>query len=136
MSFSDKYQMIRVIKHGPFGTIFEVKKKLNEKNHYALKLLKKDLSSDYQKEIEVMKYISRKSKYIIQLKDYYYDKINDGYCIVMELCDGDLRQILNKYKPNGLPLNMIKKIFSQLNEALKVMINNDYTHRNLKPENI
>ena len=133
MSFSDKYQMIRVIKHGPFA-IFEVKDKLNEKNHYALKLLKKDLSSDYQKEIKVMKKI--KSKYIIELIDYFYDKINKGYCIVMELCDGDLRQILKKYKPNGLPLYLIKKIFSQLNEALKKLRDNGYIHRDLKPENI
>ena len=54
----------------------------------------------------------------------------------MELCNGDLRQILNKYKPDGLPLNMINKIFSQLNEALKVMIDNNCIHRDLKPENI
>ena len=32
-----------------------------------------------------------KSKYIIELKDNFYDEKNNGYCIVMELCDGDLR---------------------------------------------
>ena len=42
-----------------------------------------------------------KNKYIIELKEYFYDENNEGYCIVMELCDGDLRQILNKYKPKG-----------------------------------
>ena len=31
---------------------------------------------------------------------------------------------------------MINKIFSQLNEVIKVMIRNNYTHGNLKPENI
>ncbi len=54
----------------------------------------------------------------------------------MELCDSNLRDILNKYKPKGLPLNIINKIFIQLNEALKTMRDNDYTHRDLKPENI
>ena len=54
----------------------------------------------------------------------------------MELCDGDLRQILNKFYPKGLPLNIINKIFYQLNKALKVMIDNDCIHRDLKPENI
>ena len=77
-----------------------------------------------------------KSEYIIKLKDNFYDEKNEGYCIVMELCDGDLRQILNKYKPKGLPLNLINKIFNQLNDALKAMIDMDYTHRDLKPENI
>ena len=72
-----------------------------------------------------------KSKYVIQLKDSFYDEKNEGYCIVMELCDGDLRMILNKYKPNGLPLDMINKIFIQLNDALKAMIDIDYIVNNL-----
>ena len=96
--------------------------------------MKNNLYKEYQQEIEAMKNI--KSNYVIELKDNFYDKINDGYCIVMELCDGDLRQILKKYKPKGLPLNLINKIFIQLNEALKAMIKLDYTHRDLKPENI
>ena len=39
-----------------------------------------------------------KNKYIIEIEDYFYDEINEGYCIVMELCDGNLKDILNKYK--------------------------------------
>ena len=119
---------------GAFGTLFEVKKKSNEEKHYALKLMKKNLSQEYEIETDAMKNI--KSEYIIELKDNFYDEKNEGYCIVMELCDGDLRQILNKYKPKGLPLNIINKIFNQLNDALKAMINIKYTHRDLKPENI
>jgi len=133
--FNDKYQMIKILNKGRVGTIFEVKDKTNG-FHYVLKLIINKLSSFYEKEIEVMNNKNLKSKYIIELKDNFYDKTNEAYCIVMELCDGDLRQILKKYKPKGLPLNMINKIFSQLNEALKVMIDNDYTHRDLKPENI
>ena len=29
-----------------------------------------------------------KNKNIIELKEYFYDENNEGYCIVMELCDG------------------------------------------------
>jgi serine/threonine protein kinase len=54
----------------------------------------------------------------------------------MELCDCNLKDILDKYKPNGLPINIIKKIFTQLNEALKIMVEKNYYHRDLKPENI
>ena len=54
----------------------------------------------------------------------------------MELCDGDLKDILNKYKPKGLPLNLIKKIFIQLNEALKTMREKGINNKDLKPENI
>ena len=134
MNFNGKYQQIKIIDSGGFGKLFEVSEKNNEKEHFALKMMRKELSEEYEKEIEVMKKI--KSKYVIELKDNFYDEENEGYCIVMELCDGDLRMILNKYKPKGLPLNMINKIFIQLNDALKAMIDINYTHRDLKPENI
>ena len=77
-----------------------------------------------------------KSKYIVKLIDNFYDETYEGYCIVMELCDGNLRNILNKYKPKGLPLELINKIFIQLNDALKAMLKIDYIHRDIKPENI
>ena len=133
-----KYELIKVLnKGGGCGTIFEVKENSNKnEQHYALKLMNNNLSSFYQNEMEIMKNKKIKSKYIIELKDNFYDEVNKGYCIVMELCDGDLREIQKKYKPNGLPLNIINKIFIQLNEALKVMIKNEYTHRDLKPSNI
>ena len=54
----------------------------------------------------------------------------------MELCNDQLRKILEKDKTKGLPLKIINKIFYQLNEALKAMMNKKYIHRDLKPENI
>ena len=77
-----------------------------------------------------------KSKYVVKLKDYFYDKLHNDYCIVMELYDGNLRKILKKYKPNGLPLEKINKIFMQLNDVLKEMLKMGCVHRDLKPENI
>ena len=130
MIFKSKYKKENKIGKGLNGIVYKVLDK-TENKHYALKII--DEIENYKKEIEVMKNI--KSKYIIQLKDYFYEE-KVGYCIVMELCDGDLRQLLNKYKPKGLPLNIINKIFIQLNDALKAMIDIDYIHRDLKPENI
>ena len=126
----NKYKKIKKINKGLNGIIYKVLDTIENK-YYAIKII--DYAEYYQKEIEIMKNI--KSKYVIKLKDNFYDEI-EGYCIVMELCDGDLRQILNKYKPKGLPLYVINKIFYQLNDALKAMIDIDYTHRDLKPENI
>ena len=130
---NDKYQIIKIL-NTRINTLIEVKEKLNDNKHYALKILKEKDKKLYKKEIEVMKIL--KSKYIMELKDNFYDEKNKCYCIVMELCDESLRKILNNYKPNGLPLNIINKIFYQLNDALKVMINKGFTHRDLKPENI
>ena len=134
----NKYKKIETIGKGGYGTIYKV---LDNKtnNFYALKFITivkndEEKKKDYEKEIEIMKNI--KNKYIIELKDYFCDEANEGYCIVMELCDGNLRQILKKYHPKGLPLNIINKIFIQLNEALQTMINKQFIHRDLKPENI
>ena len=99
------------------------------------KLFEEDINEkQYEKDIYAMKII--KNKYIIELKENFKDELNEGYCIVMELCDGNLKDILNEYKPKGLPLNIINKIFYQLNDALKAMVDKGFYHRDLKPENI
>ena len=134
MNFNEKYEQIKILYQGFISMLIEVKQKFNDKRHYALKLVKKILSPKDEKEIEQIKKI--KSKYIIELKDNFYDKNNEAYCIVMELCDSNLRKLLKKYYPKGLPLNIINKIFIQLNDAFKAMIDINLTHRNLKPENI
>ena len=140
MKFKNKYEKKALIGKGSFGNIYKVLDNENN-NFYALKLITfvknnelKIFKEEYEKEVVAMKNI--KNKYIIELKDNFYDETNDGYCIVMELCDGNLRDILDKYKPNGLPLNIINKIFIQLNEALKSMRIKNFIHRDLKPENI
>ena len=43
--------------------------------------------------------------------------------------------LLKNYK-NGMPSKLIKKIFSQINSGIKIMLNMGKTHRDLKPENI
>ena len=75
MIFNDKYEPVRILKgRGASGTLFEVKEISNDKNNYALKLIPNELSSFYDKEIEVLKNKKIKSKYIIELKDSFYDK--------------------------------------------------------------
>ena len=121
ITFNNKYKVINIIGKGGFGIIYKVLE-IETNKFYALKYISivnndeiKNFKEQYEKEIEVMKII--KNKYIIELKDYFI-VINKGFCIVMELCDCNLKDILNKYKPNGLPINTINKIFIQLNEAL------------------
>ena len=140
MIFNNKYQQKEIIGKGEFGTVYKV---LDDQIqiYNALKFIQikknndlKNLQNEYGKKIETFKNISNKN--IVQIKDNFYDELNKGYCIVMELCDGDLKDILNKYKPKRLPLNLIKKIFIQLNEALKAMREKGINNKDLKPENI
>ena len=138
MIFGNKYEQKKLIGKGGIGVVYKV---LDNKNNkfYALKFISniknvKKFKEEYEKHIRIMKNI--KNKYIIELKDNFYDEINKGYCILMELYDENLRQILNRIKPNRIPLNIINKIFIQLNEALKTMRLKNISHRNIKPENI
>ncbi len=142
MIFKEKYQSKAIINNGAFGIIFKVVE-IGTNNYFALKFIsifekseeeKKKIEEDYNTESNVMKNIQ--NKYIIEYKENFFDIKNNGFCIIMELCDGNLRNILNNYKPNGLPLDLIIKIFKQLNEALKTMRESELIHRDLKPENI
>ena len=53
----------------------------------------------------------------------------------MELCDGDLNDLLEN-KNEGLDIITIIKIMNHLNEVLKLMHSKEIEHRDLKPENI
>ena len=137
----NKYKPEKIIGQGAFGTIYKVVEIKTNKS-YALKFItiakknKEKIKQEFNKELNVIKIMNKtKIKYIIELKDNFFDENNNGYCIVMELCDGNLNDILNKNK-SGLLLNIIKKIFIQLNEVLKTMAKKEIIHRDLKPENI
>ena len=117
MIFNNKYTQKKIIGRGGFGIIYKVFDNKNNK-FYALKFISNveniemnKFKKEYENEIEVMKNI--KNKYIIELIDNFYDEINEGYCIVMDLCDEDLRKILNRNKPKGLQLSIINRIFIQ-----------------------
>ena len=140
MIFKQKYELKDILGKGGFSQVFKVLDKKDNK-FYALKFIKKNevenienLIENCKKEIEIMEKL--KSEYVVKLKENFYDESYEGYCIVMELCDGDLRKILKNYKPNGLPLELINKIFQQLNDVLNEMLKINCIHRDLKPENI
>ena len=139
----NKYRPEKIIGQVAFGIIYKVVE-IKTNKFYALKFItiakkskeKEIIKQEFDNELNVMKAMNiTKNKYIIELKDNFFDEKNNGYCIVMELCDGNLNDILNKNE-SGLPLNIIKKIFIQLNEVLKTMTNKEIIHRDLKPENI
>ena len=125
---------------GAYGNIYKIINK-NDKKEYVLKRLKKidpknpkkgETEEEYYKsERDFLKNI--KGANIIKMFDY--DEDEKYYYFVLEKMEGDLQQMLEKYK-DGMPSNIIKKIFSQINSGLKVMINKGMCHRDLKPSNI
>ena len=86
----------------------------------------------FNREIEIMQEM-KDCKYSCQYYDHYSD--NDYYYIIMEKCDGDLFDLLEKNK-SGFSESKIKNILLQLNEVFKMMRAKNIIHRDLKPENI
>ena len=69
--YNNIYQRETKLGKGFNGTVYKVLDK-KENKFYALKII--DNEANFKKEIDLMKNI--KSKYVIQLKDNFYDKIN------------------------------------------------------------
>ena len=143
-TFDEKYEYIDKdpISSGAYGHVYRIRdKKL--KTEYVLKKLRKEDPNDPESagtdqqtfENEINFLIDVKGTNIINIIDYYMDKNDKYYYIILEKMEGDLTKMINKFK-KGMPSKLIRKIFLQLNTALKEMINNGKTHRDLKPSNI
>ena len=144
-SFKEKYEYIEndPIYSGGFGQIYRIRDKKVKTEFVLKKLRKEDPNNQFLKGTtdetsfnnELNFLINVKGTNIINIIDYYSDEDEKYYYLILEKMDGDLNQILLQNK-NGLSSKLIRKIFSQLNSGLKIMINNGKTHRDLKPENI
>ena len=142
----EKYEFIdgdEPIGFGGFSQIFRIRdKKL--KNEYILKkLIKKDpknlIKNGTNKtafENEVKSLINVKGKNILNIIDYYENDNDNFYYIVLEKMDGDLENLLQVKYPKGMSSKLIRKIFSQINSGLKLILMNGKCHRDLKPSNI
>ena len=86
----------------------------------------------YINECENMKICSNINS--VKYYEYFYDRNN--FVIIMELCDSNLLKLLLKRKNEGFNVKEIYEILKQLNNAFKIMKENNIIHRDLKLENI
>ena len=72
------------------------------------------------------------------VKIYDYFDMRDEFVIIMELCDCNLADILNKKKEKKEKFNFneILEILTQLNKTFKIIVDKKMIHRDLKLENI
>jgi len=127
-----KYEFVDTnsIGEGGFGTIYRIRdKKLF--NEYVLKKISKHKTEKKYFEKEKNFLLNLKGTNIIKLIDYYEDDEDDYYYFVFEKMEGDLQKLLETKYINGMPSQMIRKIFSQLNSGLKIMNNLGICHRDL-----
>ena len=143
-TFEEKYEYIDndPIRRGAFGDILRIRDKKVKTEYILKKLIKEDPNNKNIKgtdketfENELNFLMSVKGTNILNIIDYYNNPNDKYYYLILEKMDGDLSMMLNENK-NGMSSNLIRKIFSQINSGLKIMINKGKTHRDLKPENI
>ncbi len=133
----EKYEFIDInpLGAGGFGAVFLIRDK-RVFNEGVLKIISKQNTEKKYFDKEKNFLLKVKGTNIVKLIDYYEDDKSDYYYFVFEKMEGDLQQLLDTKYKNGMPLEMIKKIFSQLNSALQLMKNFEISHRDLKPANI
>ena len=135
------FVILSQIGKGAFGTVYLVKRKLDNKI-YALKKIiiekmkKKEIENSLN-EIRILASISHPN--IISYKEVFWDDDSNSLNIVMEYADdGDLSKKIIENKRNKIPFSE-KKIWSfsiQIVEGLKYLHNKRIIHRDLKSANI
>ena len=120
-----------IIGTGTFGKVYKTTiKKTNES--YAIKEFdfQKKEKSEILQEIEIMKKMNTENS--VSFIDSYETK--KKYYIMMELCDFSLEEYIKKREP--FSISEIKYLLNQLNNAFKILNENNIIHRDLKPSNI
>ena len=131
----------RVIGKGSFGSVFLVKRKLDEKL-YALKSvfldkLNKKEQENSVNEVRLLASVSHPN--VISYKESFFDEKNNSLNIIMEYADnGDLQTEINKKKKelDTFEEKIIWLYSIQMIEGLKALHDKKIMHRDLKSANI
>ena len=149
--YKNYYDDIKEISKGEYSTVYTAKHKKNNQKR-AIKVINKDnlkkiiskskgedmksyidwlynQIDDYMKKVKEPNKDNRNT-----VKYYEYFENQKEYAIVMELCDENLANLLEKKGP--FSAGEIYDILTQLNNTFRIMANNQFTHRDLKLENI
>jgi serine/threonine protein kinase len=126
------YTKLHKIGKGGFGQVYAVQNQSGDVFAYKTCTDQRYLQDTVQ-EVSVMNKLSG-CKNIVQLVDSVPNQ--DGYDIVMELCEGTLLSLLEQNDMNGLEEVVVLDLLRDISEGLAFMRDKSISHCDLKPENI
>ncbi len=139
ITFSSKeFKILKILGSGAYGEIYQIEDP--EGNKYALKKIKlingnQTIRFDMLREPNFLKYCENEN--LVNLYEVSFINKNQ-IALLMEYCDCDLIQFIERFKSNHLIYNekTIKKISYQIIKGVEILHSNLLFHRDLKPQNI
>ena len=135
---STRYTIVEKLGEGSYGAVYKVHDNTNGQNMAVKIILTKDSSegipSTTIREITNLKYCSHPN--ILSLINVYF--YQDQIELVLDCCESDLRNFINKYQdiPKIYNKETIKNIIYQIIKGVSFMHSQAIVHRDLKPGNI
>ncbi|KAL4500643.1 hypothetical protein ABPG72_003067 [Tetrahymena utriculariae] len=133
----DKYQLVKNLGDGTYGTVFKAINKENGEIVAIKKMKRKYRNWDECMSLREVKSL-RKMNHpnLVKLKEVL--QIKDELMLVFEYVDLNLYQMYMSYKEKKtqIPESVIKKVIYQIALGLDSLHNTGYFHRDLKPENL
>lgn len=135
----ERYQIISLLGSGAYSAVWKCCD-IKTSAIIALKVHKLDSECTRAGKLEAS--ILRNMTHLNILKALdsftYYDNMptsNKYFCVVYELCDGDLEQYMDRFD-GAVPLDMVKSIVQQTLQGLSKLHSQNIMHLDIKPENI
>lgn len=138
----DRYRVIRALGEGGFGKTYEVRDR--DATRKVLKVLTCDDTKGvelFQKEGIVLQKLRHPGLPIVEAGGYFTFKPNHSssslHCLVMEKIEGNnLQQWLESQNYRPIDSQLAVNWLTQLTEILNLVHNQNYFHRDIKPQNI
>ncbi len=134
------FTILDLLGTGTFGQVFRCKKD-DSKELFAVKVIKNKPAYHNQGKLEIKiaqllntQYDPHNDRHIVRLFDFF--EHHGHICLVFELLNMSLLDLLTQNQFRGLPLSLVQKYTKQILTALVVLEEASIIHCDLKPENI